>query len=108
MIVEYIRYGIPEDRREAFEGAYAEAATSLDASEHCLRYELSHGVEEPKNYILRIEWDSKEGHERGFRESPEFRNFFEAVKPFFDDIEEMRHYEPTPVRNSGETSGETS
>lgn len=47
MIVEYIRYGIPEDRREAFERAYAEAATSLDASEYCLRYELSHGMEEP-------------------------------------------------------------
>jgi hypothetical protein len=25
--------------------------------------------------------------------SPEFREFFAAVKPFFDDIDEMRHYE---------------
>ena len=36
MIVEYIRYSIAEDRREAFENAYAEAQTSLQASSHCL------------------------------------------------------------------------
>jgi hypothetical protein len=26
---------------------------------------------------------------------PEFRGFFEAVGPFVNDIEEMRHYEVT-------------
>lgn len=103
MIVEYIRYQIPSEKQQSFEEAYAEAAASLEASEHCLRYELSHGVEEPENYILRIEWDSQEGHERGFRRSPEFKTFFGAVKPFFDDIQEMRHYEATLVRSSSET-----
>ena len=103
MIVEYIRYRIPQGERLGdFESAYAEATASLDASEHCLSYELSHSVEEPENYILRIEWDSREGHERGFRNSTEFKSFFEAIKPFFDDIEEMRHYEPTSVRSSDE------
>lgn len=97
MIIEYIRYSIPEERRADFERAYGEAAPVLDGSEHCLRYEVSHGVEEPEHYVVRIEWDSIEGHERGFRGSPEFRTFFEAVRPFFDDIEEMRHYEATSV-----------
>lgn len=103
MIVEYIRYQIPAENQPSFEDAYAEAATSLEASEHCLSYELSHGVEDPENYILRIEWDSQAGHERGFRVSPAFKTFFSAVKPFFDDIQEMRHYEPTVVRSSSET-----
>jgi quinol monooxygenase YgiN len=98
MIVEYIRYSIPEDRRADFEYAYGEAASVLDASEHCIGYEVSHGVEEPENYVVRIEWDSIEGHEQGFRKSPEFRTFFAAVRPFFDDILEMRHYEVTRVR----------
>jgi hypothetical protein len=39
------------------------------------------------------EWDSVEGHEQGFRRSPEFRDFFALVQPFFNDIEEMRHYQ---------------
>jgi hypothetical protein len=34
-------------------------------------------------------------HLSGFRKSPEFRRFFEAVGPFVNDIEEMRHYQVT-------------
>ena len=93
MVVEYIRYRIDADRREAFERAYSKAAASLDASPHCLAYEIARGVEDPKTYVVRIEWDSVEGHEQGFRKSSDFGEFFSAVKPFFDDIEEMRHYQ---------------
>ena len=93
MVVEYIRYHVDADRSEEFERAYSEAAASLEASSHCLAYEIARGVEDPEAYIVRIEWDSVEGHEQGFRKSSEFGDFFSAVKPFFDDIEEMRHYE---------------
>lgn len=97
MIVEYIRYAISAERAEDFQAAYRSASGALDASSHCLGYELSRGVEEPTNYILRIAWDSLEGHEQGFRSSPEFRSFFADVRPFFDDIQEMKHYQATDV-----------
>jgi quinol monooxygenase YgiN len=64
----------------------------LEASDHCERYEVSRCSENPTQYIVRIEWDSEDGHLSGFRESPEFGRFFEAVGPFAHDIEEMRHY----------------
>ena len=100
MIVEYIRYKIKSERQKEFEDAYERAGSSLRDSPHCIQYELSHCVEEPKGYILRIEWDSQNGHLKGFRTSPEFQTFFEAVRPFFNDIEEMHHYEVTKVRSS--------
>jgi hypothetical protein len=43
--------------------------------------------------VLRIDWDSEDGHLFGYRRSPEFRSFFEAVGQFVHDIEEMRHYQ---------------
>src|SRR5215475_2696294 len=92
MIVEYIRYSIDEGRTDAFEAAYRQAAEALDASEHCERYEVARCTEDPTQHVVRIEWDSEEGHMSGFRNSPEFRSFFEAVGPFVHDIEEMRHY----------------
>jgi quinol monooxygenase YgiN len=98
MIVEYTRYKIANEKRKEFEKAYTNAEHSLKVSPHCLRYELSHCVEEPENYTLRIEWDSEEGHIKGFRTSPEFQPFFEAVKPFFNDIQEMRHYNITHIK----------
>lgn len=93
MILEYTRYKIDEKRREGFEKDYQKAAKPLDASSHCLAYELSHCKEDADHYILRIEWDSEEGHLKGFRTSPEFKMFFAAVQPYVNDIEEMRHYE---------------
>jgi len=99
MIVEYIRYKIENDMvKREFENAYKKAESSLRTSPHCLRYELSHCVEKPESYILRIEWDSLEGHTKGFRTSQEFQPFFEAVRPFFDQIEEMNHYEVTDIK----------
>ena len=100
MIVEYIRYEIDEPRRVAFEEGYATAQAALRASPHCLGWELARCAEDPGHYVLRIEWDSAEGHLQGFRRSPAFRDFFAAIGPYVGDIREMRHYEPTPVRSA--------
>jgi quinol monooxygenase YgiN len=105
VIVEYVRYTIPAERRDAFERGYGEAQAALAASAHCLGYELARCVDDPTQYVLRIEWDSAEGHLQGFRRSPEFRAFFAAVRPFVDDIAEMRHYERTAVRSRGRDVG---
>ncbi len=93
MIVEYVRYRVPEESSTRFEDAYRRAGASLDASPHCQRYEVAGCTEEPGVYIVRIEWDSAQGHLGGFRASPQFRTFLEAVRPFYGDIEEMHHYD---------------
>jgi quinol monooxygenase YgiN len=99
VIVEYIRYRLPEGAAAAFVAAYANAAKVLDDSPHCLAYELSRCVDEPAVFMLRIEWDSASGPMDGFRKSPGFRDFFGAIRPYVANIEEMRHYEATAVRS---------
>lgn len=54
---------------------------------------LDQGHRESEHFVVRIEWDSVDGHERGFRSSPGFGEFFQGVRPFFTDIEEMKHYQ---------------
>ena len=93
MVIEYIRYQVPTERHEEFLQAYRAAKPELDASAHCVRHEVAQGIEEPDNFIVRIEWDSLEGHEKGFRTSTEFGAFFAKVKPFFANIREMKHYQ---------------
>lgn len=100
MIAEYIRYRIDEGRRQAFEDGYQRAQGALDSSPHCLGWELSRCTEDPTHYILRIEWDSAEGHLQGFRRGPDFPSFFAAIRPFAGDIQEMRHYDLTNVKGS--------
>jgi hemoglobin len=98
VIVEYTRYKIEEKRRKDFERAYSRAAKSLEASTHCLAWELSHCTEDADSYTLRLEWDSEEGHLKGFRTSAEFKTFFADVQPYVKDIQEMRHYQVTLVQ----------
>jgi len=98
MVIEYVRYVIPAPRHADFRAAYDSAAAELAASPRCLRYEVAQGIEEPDNFIVRIEWDTMEGHLSGFRASAGFQPFFAKVKPFFADIREMKHYE---VRTAG-------
>lgn len=93
MILEYTRYKIDETRRDGFVADYQKAIESLKASKHCLSYELTQCKEDFGLFILRLEWDSEEGHLQGFRKSAEFRSFFAHVGPYVKDIEEMRHYE---------------
>ena len=104
MVVEYIRYKLSKHATDShaensggLEAAYRAASSSLDASQHCLSYELTRCVEERDRYILRIEWDSVEGHLAGFRRAPEFAGFLEAIRPYIGEIEEMQHYVLTSV-----------
>ena len=91
--MEYIRYYVPAARAEELEHAYRLAGRVLDADPHCLTWEMGRGVEEPEHFIVRIEWDSVEGHEQGFRGSPAFGEFLAAVYPFSSAIEEIKHYQ---------------
>jgi quinol monooxygenase YgiN len=98
MIVEYIRYKNDPSETAAFIAAYTRAAQSLRDSQNCLGYELTHCAEEAGAFILRIVWDSADGHLKGFRTSPEFKVFFVAIQPYIKNIQEMRHYEVTDLQ----------
>src|SRR5262249_37294505 len=92
MIVEYVRYTIPANDKDNFVAGYTRAQEALRASPNCLGWELSQCAEDPTSFILRIEWDSTEGHMTSFRKSEQFPKFFAEVKPFLSHISEMRHY----------------
>lgn len=95
--VEIIRYNISADQHQNFEQAYTSAGKYLQSSPYCLGYQLIHGKEEPDNYIVIIHWTSVDDHLNGFRKSADFMPFFNLVKPFFNNIKEMKHYEMTEI-----------
>ena len=93
MTTEYIRYRIDAEQQPAFVEAITQSCRFLDEAPECLSYQLSQGEEDPASFIWRIEWTSTEQHLNGFRKSPAFAGFFQLVKPFFNDILEMSHYQ---------------
>ncbi|MEU3738724.1 antibiotic biosynthesis monooxygenase [Streptomyces sp. NPDC032198] len=99
--VEYIRYRIPSERSAEFLSAYTRAAVPLAAAPQCVDYELTRCEGDFEHFILRITWTSTKDHLEGFRGSELFRDFFAEIRPYVENIEEMRHYTPTAVRGTG-------
>ena len=95
--VEIIRYKISVDNQKKFIEAYDSTLKILKNSPYCSGLEVIHGVDEPENFIVRIHWTSIEDHLNKFRVSDEFQSFFNLVKPFFNNIQEMKHYESTKI-----------
>lgn len=68
MIIEYIRYKISNEMQEQFDNTYNRVEEVHREPSHCLNYDLSHCIEKPEPYALRIEWDSRDGgHMKGFQ-----------------------------------------
>lgn len=91
--IEIIRYTIPKEQRITFETAYTKAGEFLKASPYCQGFEMIRGTDEPQHYIIRIHWTSVDDHLQKFRNSDAFKSFFNLVKPFYNNIDEMKHYE---------------
>lgn len=93
MIVEYLRYTVESERQNQFIKDYSDAAKPLLESTYCNSYEFCRCVEDGSKFIVRIEWTSADDHLKKFRKSEEFKRFLVFIKPYINDIEEMRHYE---------------
>lgn len=93
MIVEYVRYTVPAVDRARFEEAFSKAGTVLDRSPNCLEWDLARCHDDPGSYILRICWDSVDGHLRTFRGSGLFQDFITAIRDFVPAMLETRHYD---------------
>lgn len=93
MIVEYVRYTIDAAQRAAFDAAYVKAGVVLSRSPNCLDWDLTRCHEDPSSYVLRIRWDSIDGHLRTFRGSGMFQDFVTAIRDYIPAITKMRHYE---------------
>jgi hemoglobin len=98
MVTEYIRYKIQNEKIVQFVEDYKNAALELDKSRYCKDFDLTQCVDEKTDFILRIVWTSTADHMEKFRNSPEFLTFFSCIKPYLENILEMRHYEYTDVR----------
>lgn len=113
MIVEYLRYAVPQAQAADFERDYARAATVLATAPQCVDYELTRrtatdagpGADpdpaDTVRYVLRIRWTSESEHLQGFRRSAAFGEFFAPIRPYVGQIAEMRHYELTEVVGPG-------
>ena len=93
MIEEVADLRIQPGQQQAFEAAiHRGASTVISQAQGFLGYNVSHSIETPERYILRVQWETVDDHMVGFRESPLFQQWRAIVGPFFTAPPAVEHF----------------
>jgi len=91
MVLEIADFLIRDGDEERFAAAYREAVRHVTGSAGCRGVRLVRGVENPRRFVLLVEWDGLEDHTKGFRSSPAFTAWRAAVGEFFAHPPHVEH-----------------
>jgi heme-degrading monooxygenase HmoA len=58
----------------------------------CRSMRMTRGVESPSRFVLLVEWDSVEAHERNFRATERFGRWRAGIGPHFARPPQVEHY----------------
>jgi heme-degrading monooxygenase HmoA len=93
VILEVATLNIRPDGRLAFEAAFPAAARILSSVEGYISHQLQRSVDTQNRYVLLVNWQTKENHTVGFRQSPQYQEWRKLLHPFFDPPPTVEHYE---------------
>jgi heme-degrading monooxygenase HmoA len=93
-ILEHVLLPIIPGRETEFEDAFAAVRHLPTEIEGFQSLALSRGIESPSTYLLLIEWDSVEAHEKGFRGSAQYVEWKAALHHLYDPFPVVEHFEP--------------
>ncbi|MBA3711652.1 MAG: hypothetical protein H0W76_04280 [Pyrinomonadaceae bacterium] len=66
----------------------AQDSNDLATSPHCRGYQVLRGIEDAPRFIIVFEWDSIEGHKKGFTGGADFPKFIAPLRPYLQHLEE--------------------
>ncbi len=96
MVLEIADFLVREGDEEKFTAAYRDAVTFITGSPGCLGARLVRGIENPRRFVLLVEWERLEDHTEGFRESPAFGQWRGAVGGYFAEPPTVEHASYVP------------
>jgi heme-degrading monooxygenase HmoA len=83
MVVEIAEFRVPPGAEDEFVLAYRGVRSLLTSTEGCRSARMTRGIETPNRFVLLVEWDSVEAHERNFRGGERYGTWRRALTPFF-------------------------
>lgn len=91
MVLEIAQFDVTPGAEDAMTESYARAMPLVSQSEGCRWMRMTRGVESPSRFVLLVEWDSVEAHER-FRSSERFGQWRALVGRHFAAPPQVEHF----------------
>lgn len=92
MVLEVAQIDVTPGQEDEFAEAYRAARELVAATPGCKSMRMTRGVESPSRFMLLVEWDTIEAHEKGFRESDRFPAWRERIGPYFAAPPVVEHF----------------
>ena len=81
VVTEIAVLEITPGAEDAFDEAYRQVRHEVAETEGCRSMRMTRGVESPSRFVLLVEWESVEAHERNFRASDRFGRWRAGDRP---------------------------
>lgn len=91
MVLEIADFLVRDGDEDAFALAYRDAVKFITSSSGCHGARLVRGIENPRRFVLLVEWARLEDHTEGFRGSPAFQRWRDAVGRYFAEPPRVEH-----------------
>ncbi len=77
---------------EGFEAAYLSVREVIKSTPGCANVRMTHGIESPNRFVLLVEWESVEVHDKNFRSTERFKTWRAAIGGFFAHPPLVEHF----------------
>ncbi|MCH7959816.1 MAG: antibiotic biosynthesis monooxygenase [Candidatus Hydrogenedentes bacterium] len=93
MILEVATLDVKPGMQKDFESAFGEARKIISSMKGYISHQLQKCIEKENRYLLLVHWENLEDHTKGFRDSPEYREWKALLHHFYDPFPEVEHYQ---------------
>jgi heme-degrading monooxygenase HmoA len=91
-VLEVAIIDVRDGTQDDFTVAYRTARTILAETDGVRSVRMTHGVERPSRFVLLVEWESIEAHERNFRKTDRFARWRALIGPYFAEPPVVEHF----------------
>jgi heme-degrading monooxygenase HmoA len=93
LILEVAFLNVRGGQTEAFEEAFSRAQEIFSEMPGYVWHQLQRCVEEPRKYLLLVQWNRIEDHTIGFRQSRQYQDWKNLLHHFYDPFPTVEHFE---------------
>jgi heme-degrading monooxygenase HmoA len=96
MVLEVALIDVVPGQEDEFAASYRLGHPVLASTPGCRSVRMTRGIESPSRFVLLVEWDSVEAHDKNFRQTERFTKWREFIGPHFAKPPVVEHFADVP------------
>ncbi len=93
IVLEMAVLDVRAEKTSEFEQAFEKASQIIAGMPGYISHQLQRCMEQPRRYLLLVNWKSLEAHTEGFRGSADYQQWKALLHHFYDPFPEVEHYQ---------------